>query len=331
MGPVPKLMSQQELNGAVCYTWDSPRGPLSTVWSQGHPGRARLASTAPEVTIIDLMGNEEVREIRGDSFTMRLSSRPFYLLSAGDLRLAEFMVDEAFRNPQPPAPQLGENAPKPILREQVPLTEGLFGQAPHFIHDKAGLAFPVDADLFWEHQGTIELWFRPDKPLTEYFNRYLIRLTPIAGTPFKIGPGSEIVGGSSYVRFWVDGGFISASLSSGVDRWVMFPQQREWEAGTWHQVVLTWTEHEAREYLDGELVKTQEITPLSPFRDSRMYVGCCPQWGGGFQEALEGTIDGLRTYSRVKSTEELAQDYEAGLRGEKPSDEGLLWEMDLGT
>lgn len=118
----------------------------------------------------------------------------------------------------------------------------------------------------------------------------------------------------------MDGGFLSAGLSSGADRWVMFPQQREWEVDGWHQVVLTWTERETRLYLDGALAKTEQITPLKPCKECRLSVGSFQP----AQEALEGSIGGMRTYSRAKDAAEVARDYQAGRQGKAPGREGLL-------
>ncbi len=324
LGERPVLAGKEEKNGAVCYRWRTPEGPVTVLWAEGHPGTAQVATEGKTpCTVVDIMGNATNLPVGRATVSLPLTSRPIYLYPSPERLLTDFQVDAAYRNPRPPAARLGDRAPAALAQRGVEIVPGPLGPAAQFSENGATLLYPVNNDLLWWHAGTLELWFRPDKPLLDYHNRYLLLVRPVQDTPFSMGPGSEILGGSSYLHLWVDGGFISAGLSSGTDRWVMFPQQREWEAGSWHQIVLTWTEREARLYLDGALTKAEQITPLKPFRECRLSVGSFQP----AQEALEGSIGGLRTYSRAKPAEEIGRDYRAGLGGNSAGREGLLWEM----
>ena len=196
----------------------------------------------------------------------------------------------------------GENGEPPITFPQLTYVQGKLGLGALFssgTHARYPIADNIDSNM-----GTIEFWIKPNWD-ADGTSRTFVE----AGNRFNNGI-LVAIDGLNNLRFiqWGDNPQ-TPQIESSYERGVAIGAS-DWKRDQWHHLAVTWNQsaQSIAFYLDGQLRSSDSGVRMANFSTSDFIMGAR---AGGSQPS-DATFDEFRISSRARTTNEVAESFEAG-------------------
>jgi len=197
----------------------------------------------------------------------------------------------------------GEGVEKGGLLEFKP---GHRGKALASGENLGHVSYEVDGNLPSD-AGSIEMWIRPENwEGSDSAQHDFLQ----AGGRGELVIYKHIAPGN--------GSFLIGAEGTPESRDVVYHNISSWQAGEWHQVVVTWDKNEAKFYVDGVPSNPKVNPPIPVALSGRFFVGDQVSKGPGDAQTL---IDEVYIYGRPLSEEEVAWTYAHAL--DRPAGGGV--------